>query len=107
MWKEVAGLGEERHALIITGSQINRGELSKGNIEEGGLAGWVGQEGHVDKSFALNQKKDEKVRGLLRWNKLADRHNDFNELETCYVLQNLSIGQSVLDSEIVKAKGGR
>lgn len=101
MWKQIAGMGEERHALMITGSQVNRGELGKSNIESGGLAGWVGQEGHIDKSFALNQTKDEKVRGLMRWNKLADRHQDFNELETCLVLQKPSIGQTVLDSEII------
>lgn len=102
VWKGLAGLAEERHCLVVTGAQINRTEMNKQQMDAEGLAGWIGQAAHLDKAFALNQTKEEKVRGIMRWNKLFDRHEDFNDYETCVVLQNPSIGQIVLDSQIVR-----
>lgn len=101
IWKGLAGLAEERHCVVITGSQVGRSELSKQQMEAEGLAGWIGQAAHIDKAFTINQTKEEKVRGLIRLNKLYDRHQDFNDFETCVILQSLDIGQVVLDSQII------
>jgi hypothetical protein len=102
IWMTLAGLAEERHCLVVTGSQVERGTLTKKQIESDGLAGWIGQLGHVDLAIALNQDSKEKKQGLVKIAKLADRHNDFNEQDMCYVLQHFGTGQTVLDSEIVR-----
>ncbi len=102
IWMSLAGLAEERHCLVVTGSQVERGTLSKKQIESDGLAGWIGQLAHVDMMIALNQDSKEKKRGLVKIAKLADRHKDFNEQDMCHVLQHFGTGQTVLDSEIVR-----
>ncbi len=105
IWMELAGIAEERHCVVITGSQVNRGELSKNTIENEGLAGWIGQAAHVDKSYALNQTKSEKERGIVRLSRLKERHEKANDNEICLVIQNLDIGQTMLDAEIIRSEG--
>ncbi len=104
IWKGLSGLAEERHALVITGSQLERGSLRKdaGDADVAGLAGWIGQAADVDLEFVINQTPEEKSRGVARLNKLVDRNNEFNEKDTCYILQHFGTGQTVLDSEIVR-----
>lgn len=107
IWKGLSELSEERHALVVTGSQLERGSLKKdaGDADVAGLAGWIGQAADVDLEFVLNQTPEEKARGVIRLNKLVDRNNDFNVKDTCYVLQHLGIGQAIIDSEIVREYG--
>lgn len=107
IWKGLSGLAEERHALVVTGSQLERNALRKdaGDADVAGLAGWIGQAADVDLEFVINQTPEDKAKGLVRLNKLVDRNHEFNTKDTCYVLQHLGTGQVVLDSEIVREYG--
>jgi replicative DNA helicase len=104
IWKGLSGLAEERHALVVTGSQLERSSLRKdsGDADVAGLAGWIGQAADVDLEFVLNQTPEDKAKGLIRVNKLVDRNHDFNKKDTCFILQHLGTGQVIIDSEIVR-----
>ena len=104
IWKQLSGLAEERHCLVATGSQVERGTITKAQIEQDGLAGWVGQLAHVDLMFALNQTKEEKRNKLIRVNMLVHREREIDEDTSCVLLQQLELAQPALDSELVRYK---
>jgi hypothetical protein len=98
-WINLARLAGERHCAVVTGGQGTRGSLSKGQLEEGDIAEWIGILGHVDIMLALNQLAAEKEAGKIRISTLAHRHKDFNPEQNVVVLQKLDVGQTLLDSE--------
>lgn len=98
-WINLARMAGERHCVVITGGQGTRGSLSKGQMEEGDIAEWIGILGHVDIMLALNQLPAEKEAGKIRISTLAHRHKDFNPEQNVIVLQKLDVGQTLLDSE--------
>lgn len=100
IWKLLAAMSAERHALVVTASQGNRGSLHKSSVEDSDLAEWIGKLGHVDLFAALHQSKGEKKLGIIRWGILAHRHKEFDPDRHAMVLQNLNVGQQNLDSEI-------
>ena len=104
IWKQLSGLAEERHCLVATGSQVERGTITKSQIEQDGLAGWIGQLAHVDLMFALNQTKEEKRHKLIRVNMLVHREREIDEDTSCVLLQQLELAQPALDSELVRYK---
>jgi replicative DNA helicase len=99
IWKNLAGLAAERHCVVITASQGNRGSLKKYQMEGSDLAEWIGKLAHVDVFLALNQTPEEKDIGIIRFNILAHRHKEFNPLDEVIVLQHMKTGQAHLDSE--------
>ncbi len=100
IWMNLAALPAERHCLVITGSQGNRGSLKKETHEEEDLAEWIGKLGHVDMFLAINQMAEEKRRGFFRANTLVHRHRKFIPDEDVIILQHLDTMQMILDSEI-------
>jgi replicative DNA helicase len=98
-WKSLARMAGQRHCLVITASQSNRGSIYKKRVEQDDTAEDIRKLAHVDVMLSLNQTKEEKLNGIMRIGILAHRHRDFNEDFVCYVLQNLETGQVNLDSE--------
>jgi hypothetical protein len=98
-WMTLAQVANERHCLVVTGSQGNRDSFDVRNVKATQLAGWIGQLAHVDVMFALNQTPTEKNSGLMRVSTIVHRHQDFNPDEEAWVLQNLHQGQIHLDSQ--------
>jgi hypothetical protein len=104
-WKTLGGLASERHCLVVTGTQTTRGSIYKESLTQDDLAEWIGKLAHVDIMLALNQTKDEKSNYRLRLGLLAHRHKSFQEDEMCLALQNLDVGQVLLDGEITRQWG--
>ncbi|MFH1506331.1 MAG: hypothetical protein ABIE94_05090, partial [archaeon] len=102
IWKNLARLAGEKHCIVITGSQGNRGSLNKDQMEEGDVAEWIGKLAHVDVFVTLNQNSTEKKMGMVRMSVLEHRHKDFNPDQNVIVLQKLDAGQPLLDSEYEK-----
>ena len=102
IWKRLAGLAAERHALVVTGSQGTRASLKKNTKGEEDVPEWIGILGHVDVFLTLNQNFDEKKKGMIRFNVLEHRHRNFNPDDEVIVLQKLDSGQTLLDSEFAK-----
>lgn len=104
-WKSLARLAGERYALVVSPTQVTRTALEKKNLKQGDVAQWIGLLGHVDCAYSLNQTPEEKAEGVMRYEKMIHRHEDFNEKDMCIVLQKIYYGQAHLDAQIVSAGG--
>jgi replicative DNA helicase len=99
-WKMFGNLADTRKALVITASQTNRQSFDKKNVTATDASEDIRKIANVDMMIGLNQTPDEKKDGVMRVSVAAGRDDDFNQLKTCIVLQNLALGQVCLDSEL-------
>lgn len=105
-WKTLGGLAEERHCLLVTATQSNRGSADKKNVMSTDVAEDIRKMAHVDVMISLNQTRAEKRQGRMRVGLAAHREEDFEEGIHATVLQQLFVGQPFLDSEKGLTKGG-
>jgi len=100
-WKTLGGMTEERHCLLATASQSTRGSADKKNVRSTDVAEDIRKMAHVDVMIPLSQTAEEKRRGVMRIGLAAHRDKDFDESKQVVVLQQLSLGQPNLDSELI------
>jgi hypothetical protein len=98
-WKTLGGMAEERHCLMVTATQSNRGSADKRNVMSTDVAEDIRKMAHVDVMISLNQTSEEKRLGIMRVGIAAHRDADFEEGKHVQVLQHLPTGQPFLDSE--------
>lgn len=72
----------------------NQRSLNDSNWSESKL-----KDAHIDMRIALNQTAREKSDKVMRINILMHRHNYFHPAQEVLILQELSAGQPLLDSE--------
>ena len=101
-WMSLAGLAGERHALVVTGTQVTKEGLDVNKLRLKHTARWIGKLGHVSIFLVINQDDFDKEAGIIRISILEHNYREFDENRECYVLQQLQVGQPVLDSEIKK-----
>lgn len=100
IWKNLARMAGERHALVITATQIKTAALNKRKSKMGDASGSArAKYAHPDVVFSINQTSEEKQMGYFRISKIKGREEQFNELEEVRVLRQLEVGQAFLDSE--------
>ena len=99
-WMSLARIGGERHAMIVTATQVVKGAMKKSRLEAEDSAFPV-KLGQVDVMLGQNQSKLEKRAGIMRINVMMNRHAEFDEEIDCTILQKLSHGQVILDSEVI------
>lgn len=104
-WKGLRGMAEKRHCLVVTATHTNKLTYSK-DIDQDDLSEDNRKLNHVACMFALNQKPEEKRRGVMRVSLLASRHDVFDIEEQVIVLSNLTIGKPYLDSRFEKFVAG-
>ena len=104
VWMELAQLASTLNCLVVTATQLTRDGLDTENVEEKHLSKWIGKLSHVDVMMALNQTDEEKAKNIMRVTMLDHRHKEFNKLDTCYLLQDLAIGQANLGSYLKRFK---
>lgn len=97
-WKALKNLAATRHCLVVTASQSTRATLNTKNVRASDVAEDIRKVAHVDAMFALNQTVVEKKEGVIRVGCATHRWQEFDENKFVYVLQQLSLGQVVLDS---------
>jgi len=101
-WMGLAGMGTERHALVVTATHSNlRRVEGKKRQRAGDVSEDTRKVDHLDLLAALDQTEIEKTRGIMRIGKVAYRHGDCNPNSQVTVLQQLKTGQVALDSEWV------
>lgn len=98
-WKRGKRIAGERKALMASVSQSNRGSITKKNVTQIDTAEDIRKIAHLDVAAVLNQTREEKRQGVMRIAVIAHRHEDFDEMSQVIVLQQLSIGVPLLDSE--------
>ena len=99
-WMALAGLAGEYNALVATATQVDKKGQKAFRLSVENSAQWVGKYAHVDMMMTLNQTEAEKVYGLSRIGVDHHRHHDFDATKTCIILQQLGVGQPLLDSMI-------
>ncbi len=97
-WMALAGLAQMRKCAVFTPTQVTKSGLDASIQTNQEVARWSGKLGHVDAYIALNQQPSEKEFGIMRFQLMNHRHNNFNSSKTCMVLQNIGAGQAFLDS---------
>jgi hypothetical protein len=103
-WKMFGNLADVRKALVITASQTNRASFKKQNVTQTDAAEDIRKIANVDIMITLNQTANEKRQGVMRVAVVAGRDDEFDQFKTCTVLQNISLGQVCLDSELSAIK---
>ncbi len=103
IWVGHKGMALERYCAVFSGSQSNTLRTGK-DVGVGNWAEDIGKVAEIDKGVALNQTDEEKLQGIMRISKVADRHEAYNASTDVVVLQCLAIGNPMLDSHI-KRKG--
>jgi hypothetical protein len=100
-WKMLKNLSQSKHCLVITASQSNRASISKKNVTQEDTAEDIRKIAHVEVMMSLNQLPKEKKGGIMRLAVIAHREKDFEQLRQCMVLQQMELGQVLLDSELI------
>jgi replicative DNA helicase len=99
-WKALKNLSDSRHCLVVTASQANRASFKKKFVTQTDIAEDIRKLAHVDIMMSLNQTRFEKKASIMRVNLIAERDGAFDEYASCLVLQQLSLGQVMIDSEL-------
>ncbi len=99
--KALRGLAQERHCVVITGTQTTR-DTFKNKIEEDSIAEDVRKLAHATSVIALNQTKEDKKKNVMRVSMLVARDDEFHIDDEVVCLQCLKIGKPCLDSRWAK-----
>jgi len=97
-WKLLAKLAGTTNTLVITATQANLAGHSTDILSSEHQGGFYGKNRHVNLMVGLNQKPDEKEKGVMRFGITEGRGIGFIEGKSCYVLQDFKTGQAYLDS---------
>lgn len=101
VWKIAAGKADEFNVLFLSGAQGSRASIKKALMEEDDTTEDIRKLAHVDALFSLNQTRMEKRKQMMRVGCLVHRHRDFDINRNAIILQQISLGQVILDSEEV------
>ena len=105
LWMHHARMATQRHALVITANQAKLQSWGKKNVLASDSSENYRNPAHVDIMMTLNQSALEKKMGIMRVAVVAHRDKEFHELQDVMILQQLSAGQTLIDSE-KSYKGG-
>ena len=95
-------LALDRKILVVSASQSNTGrDLSK-RVDAGGFSEDIRKKAEIDIGFSISQTPEDKKKGVSFISPMKSRHDDFDSLNSCMILQHLKTGQFILDSCFVK-----
>lgn len=100
IWKNLRGLSQEKHALVITATQSDADSYDTDLLKLSNFSEDKRKYSHVTAMFGLNQDKDghEKKLGVLRLNELVIREGEFSSSNEIVVLQYLRGGRAYVGS---------
>lgn len=98
IWKRLRRMAQERNALVITATQAEKGTFAK-DASETSVAEDIRKLAHVTCMVALNQKKEEAEKGIMRVSQIAIREGK-RQFHQAVVLHCLDIGRPVIDSRL-------
>jgi len=98
-WIALGQLAGIRKVLVFAPTQTTKDAMEARQTTSKHTARWVGKLGHVEVMLAMSQTKEEKEQGIMRISTMMHRHEDFNEDLSCIILQNIKVGQTLLDSQ--------
>lgn len=100
IWKSLRSVAQTRNLLMVTASHANKDTFER-DIKEGDASEDIRKINHVTSAVALNQKRDEKEKGIMRISQIALREGK-QTFDQAVALQCLDIGKACLDSKLQK-----
>lgn len=97
-WKLLAKIAGETNTLVITATQANKEGHKTESLDSTHQGGFYGKNRHVNLMVGLNQKKEDKADGVMRFGITEARSLEFYPGKECIVLQDFQSGQAYLDS---------
>jgi replicative DNA helicase len=99
IWKQAARIAGERNCLVVNADQSDAMGRNQRSLNDSNWSEDKRKDSHIDMRIALNQTAREKADKVMRINVLMHRHNYFHPMREVLCLQELSLGQPLLDSE--------
>lgn len=99
IWEGLRSIAQQKHILLVTASQTNRGGVDSKYVRETDIAEDYSKIAKLDLGIGLCQTEDMKKQGMMNINKVISRHTEFIQSEVCTCLQELSLLQGILDTE--------
>lgn len=97
-WKTAARIAGMKNCLVITADQSDAGGRKKRSLDDSNFSEDKRKDAHLDMRVAINQTMKEKYDKVARISVLFHRHEYFHPRREVLILQELSLGQPVLDS---------
>ena len=104
IWEALKGMTDSLHCCVVTASQSNRAGFERDNVTQTNASEDIRKMAHADIWFGINQTPEEKRASRVRISKIAVRDGDFDQYESVIVTQQLSTGQVILDSHLVRSQ---
>jgi intein/homing endonuclease len=101
VWEQLRALALQKHCLVVTATHTNKSTFDR-DMKQGDMSEDIRKINHVSLMLGINQKKDEKKKGLARIIVLANRADEFFVDDEIAILQCLNIGKPLLDSKMKK-----
>lgn len=98
IWAGLRRMAQTRDALVITATQAEKGTFSA-DAKSTSVAEDIRKLAHVTLMVALNQKKEEAEKGIMRVAQIAIREGK-QQFQQAVILSCLDIGRMVLDSRL-------
>lgn len=95
-WKTLSRLRQELHCCVVTATQANAASYQQDSLDMSNFSEDKRKFAHVTGMIGLNQSPDEKLDGLLRYNWLVLREEEFLVQRFCYLAGCLDIANPCL-----------
>lgn len=97
-WKQLRGLSQKRHILVLTATQGDAKSYEAETIRRGNFSDDRRKLDHVTGMLGINVSDPEKEMGITRLNWIKRREAEYNESQCCYVAGCLEIGRPCMCS---------
>jgi len=98
-WMMGSRIAGERNCLVVTADQSDAAGRNQRSLNTSNFSEDKRKDAHLDVRIALNQLPPEKKDKVARVGVLFHRHNEYYIEKEVMILQELSLGQPMLDSE--------
>ena len=97
-WKGLRALSQELHCLVVTATQAKASSYSTFTMSKQDFAEDKRKFAHVTGMVGLNCTPEEKSRGLMRYNWLVLREEDYSETACCHIASCFSVANPTVMS---------
>lgn len=100
IWKRVRGMSQKTNAAVCAPTQADAKAYKQGLLTLDNFSEDKRKYAHATAFIGMNQDPDgiEKQLGIMRFNKLLSRDDDFNHRKVVHVIQDLRVGKPIVDS---------
>lgn len=104
-WQAAKMLADTRNCCVMVADQATRGARTRRKIKQTDTSEDKRKDAHLDMKITLNQTEDEQNEGVQRLSVMYHRHGRADQQLECLVLQQLTVAQPYLDSELWLSQG--